>query len=420
MIRLDAFVIDGGRKLKGKVRISGSKNAALPCLFATLLTDAECRIDNVPDLRDIKTALALLEQLGKRVERRGREVRVWRRGRLNHHASYDLVRRMRASVVVMGPLLARLGRAHVSLPGGCAIGARPVNYHIQAFERLGAKIQVEEGYIAAQAPALKGAKIRFPFPSVGATENALMAAVLAKGRTTLMNSAREPEIQDLAQCLRSMGARIRGDGTPTITVDGVDSLHGTHHTVIADRIEAGTFLVAAAMTKGRILLEHVVPAHLEKVLEGLRRAGLHLKVGKTSVLAAWTRPLEPVSVRTAVYPGFPTDMQAQWLAMMSLVPGRSRVVEKIFENRFLHAHELTRMGARIEIKGNAAEIEGGTRLSGCPLMVSDLRAGAALVLAGLAAQGRTKVLRVYHLDRGYEGLEKKLRALGARIRRIKI
>ncbi|HRY29971.1 MAG TPA: UDP-N-acetylglucosamine 1-carboxyvinyltransferase [Elusimicrobiota bacterium] len=415
---MDAFLIEGGRKLKGSVRISGSKNAALPCLFASLLTDDVCVIENVPDLRDIRTAVALLQQLGKKVVRKNSRVEIGPARRLQHHASYDLVRRMRASVVVMGPLLARLGKARVSLPGGCSIGARPINFHLQAFKKLGAAIRVEEGYVEATAPVLRGRRIRFPFPSVGATENALMAAVLAEGKTVLLNAAREPEIQDLAECLRSMGARIHGHGTGTIVIDGVPSLHGTRHVVIPDRIEAGTFLAAAAITRGRLLLRRVNPAHLSAVLNALRRAGLRLEVGRSEILAAWTKPLRPVSLKTRVYPGFPTDMQAQWMALMATVNGKSRITETIFENRFLHAQELLRMGAAIDIRGAAAVIEGGRRLSGCPLMVSDLRAGAALVLAGLAAQGRTKVLRVYHLDRGYERMERKLRAVGARIRRI--
>jgi len=418
MIRLDSFIIEGGRKLKGAVRISGSKNAALPCLFATLLTDGECVIDNVPDLQDIRTAVALLGQLGKNVSHAGQRVRVTARGRLNPKASYDLVRRMRASVVVMGPLLARLGKAHVSLPGGCAIGARPVNFHLQAFEKMGARIEVEEGYMSAEAPNLRGARVRLPFPSVGATENVLMAAVLAKGRTVLTNAAREPEIDDLVHCLRGMGAKISGDGTSTLVIDGVKTLSGTRHNVIPDRIETGTFLVAAAMTRGRLLIKNTAPAHVAGIVALLKKAGLKIQAGKDTLLAQWTRPLKPISVKTAVYPGFPTDMQAQWLALMSVVNGKTRITETIFENRFLHAQELTRMGARIEVKGSVAEIEGGHRLSGCPLMVSDLRAGAALVLAGLAAQGKTKVLRVYHLDRGYERMERKLRAVGARIRRV--
>jgi UDP-N-acetylglucosamine 1-carboxyvinyltransferase len=296
---------------------------------------------------------------------------------------------------------------------------RPINYHLQAFEKMGAKLFVKEGYIEARASVLKPSVIRLPFPSVGATENVLMAAVLVRGRTTLLNAAREPEIIDLANCLRSMGAKITGDGTGTVIIQGVSRLSGARHRVIPDRIEAGTFLVAAAISRGDIRLTHLEPRHLTSVLALLRRAGLTLDVQSSEISARWTRPLTPISIKTEVYPNFPTDMQAQWMALMAVTRGRSRIVEKIFENRFLHALELMRMGARIEIEGNGARVEGVSHLSGCPLMVSDLRAGAALVLAGLAARGMTKILRIYHLDRGYEHMEKKLRALGANIRRIK-
>lgn len=414
---MDSFVVKGGRRLKGKVRVSGSKNSALPCLFATLLTDEVCVLENVPDLQDIRTAFRLLERLGKKVEVSASRVTVKKRGALRAQAPYDLVRRMRASAVVMGPLLARLGQANVSLPGGCAIGARPINFHLKAFEKMGARISVHEGYITAVG-RLRGGRVKLPFPSVGATENVLMAATLARGRTTIENAAREPEITDLADLLTGMGASIAGAGTARITVVGAPALHGVHHRVIPDRIEAGTFLVAAAITRGRVRLAGVEPAHLKAVLDALRRAGMRLTLDRDGVEARWVRPLRPVSVKTRVYPGFPTDMQAQWTALMAVTPGRSVIEEDIFENRFLHAQELLRMSARVEIRGSRAHVEGVKRLSGCPLMVSDLRAGAALVLAGLAAQGTTKILRVYHLDRGYEQLEKKLRALGADVRRV--
>lgn len=414
---MDSFVVKGGRRLKGTVRVSGSKNSALPCLFATLLTDEVCVLENVPDLQDIRTAFRLLERLGKKVDVSSSRVTVRKRGALRAQAPYDLVRRMRASAVVMGPLLARLGRAEVSLPGGCAIGARPINFHLKAFEKMGARISVHEGYITAVG-RLRGGRVKLPFPSVGATENVLMAATLARGRTTIENAAREPEISDLANLLTGMGASIVGAGTPRIVVDGSPRLHGVHHRVIPDRIEAGTFLVAAAITRGRVRLTGVEPAHLKAVLDALRRAGMGLTVDRDGVEAKWVRPLTPVSVKTRVYPGFPTDMQAQWTALMAVTPGRSVIEEDIFENRFLHAQELLRMSARVDIRGSRAHVEGVKRLSGCPLMVSDLRAGAALVLAGLAAQGTTKILRVYHLDRGYEQLEKKLRALGADVRRV--
>jgi UDP-N-acetylglucosamine 1-carboxyvinyltransferase len=417
VIRLDSFVVKGGRRLSGTVRISGSKNAALPCLFATLLSDEESVVDNVPDLEDIRTTLKLLARLGKEVEFSRSRVKVRRRGKLLSHAPYDLVRRMRASVVVMGPLLARLGRARVSLPGGCSIGARPVNYHLDAFRRMGARVEVEGGYMSALAPRLAGARIRLPFPSVGATENVLMAAVLARGKTVLLNAAREPEIGDLVDCLLSMGADIRGRGTSVLTVRGGDRLRGARHRVIPDRIEAGTYLIAGAITGGRVRLTHAEPAHLGNLLGCLKRAGARLAVHGREISLDGAGRRWPVSVRTAVYPGFPTDMQAQWMALMALTRGHCRVTETVFENRFLHAQELWRMGARIATHGPVARVTGVARLTGCPLMVSDLRAGAALVLAALAARGRSRILRVYHLDRGYEKMEIKLRALGARIRR---
>jgi UDP-N-acetylglucosamine 1-carboxyvinyltransferase len=418
MIRLDSFLIKGGKRLRGTVRVSGSKNAALPCLFAAILSDDESVIENVPDLKDIHTAVAILERLGRRASFDKGRVLVKAGGRLAHEASYDLVRKMRASVVVLGPLLARLKKARVSLPGGCSIGARPVNYHIQAFEQMGAKVHLAEGYIEASMKALKGARVKLPFPSVGATENVLMAAALAEGRTVIANAAREPEICDLADCLRSMGAEIFGDGTSVITVDGVKRLSGARHRVVADRIEAGTFLAAAAITKGSLLLKGAPVHQMGATLKAFQKAGLSVRETPEGLLAKWTRPLKPVSLKTEVYPGFATDMQAQWMALMAVIRGRSRITEDIFENRFLHAQELIRLGARIDVRGNTAVVEGVPALSGCPLMVSDLRAGAALVLAGLAAKGVTKVLRVYHLDRGYESMEKKLRAVGADIRRV--
>ena len=416
---MDSFLIRGGRRLRGEVRISGSKNAALPCLFAALLSDEESVIENVPDLVDIRTAVALLGRLGRKAVFEGGRVVVRAGGGLKTEAPYDLVRRMRASVVVLGPLLARLRKARVSLPGGCAIGARPVNYHLSALRRMGAHVSVKEGYILARVKAWKPGRVRLDFPSVGATENVLMAAVLVPGRTVLENVAREPEIPALADCLRTMGAQIFGDGTSTIVVEGVRRLSGARYRVVADRIEAGTFLTAAAITRGRVTLKDAPTAHLGATLWAFRRAGLEIKETSRGLEAAWKRPLKSVSIKTEVFPDFPTDMQAQWMALMSVTPGRSRITEDIFENRFLHSQELVRMGAQIEISGPTAVVEGVPHLSGCPLMVSDLRAGAALVLAGLAARGETKILRVYHLDRGYEAMEKKLRALGADIRRVK-
>jgi len=324
---------------------------------------------------------------------------------------------MRASVLVMGPLLARMFKASVSLPGGCAIGARPINYHLQGFKKLGAAITIKGGYVQAACKKLKGARIVFPFASVGATENVLMAAVLAKGRTVIKRAAREPEIVDLGNMLNDMGARIKGLGTATLIVDGVEALYGTTHTVIPDRIETGTFLVAAAVTRGDITLKKSDLGLLESVAHHLKKAGLSIQESNGSVRAKWVRPLKPVHVTTQVYPGFPTDMQAQWIALMSLTKGRTQVRETVFENRFLHVQELLRFGGDIRLDGRVANINGVRQLSGCSVMVSDLRAGAALVLAGLAAQGTSTILRIYHLDRGYDHIEKKLRALGAQIKR---
>lgn len=420
MIRMDSFLIRGGKKLSGTVRVSGSKNSALPCLFAAILSDEESVIENVPDLKDIRTAVALLGRLGRKASFEDGRVVVKAGGRLNPEAPYDLVSRMRASVVVLGPILARLKKARVSLPGGCAIGARPVNYHLSVFRRMGAEVSVSEGYINAKVKTWRAGRVKLDFPSVGATENALMAAVLVPGRTVLTNAAREPEIPALADCLRTMGAKIYGDGTSTIEVEGMERLSGARYRVVADRIEAGTFLTAAAITRGSVLLKEAPVDHMASTIALFRKAGMDVRETPEGLLARWKRPLKPVSVKTEIFPGFPTDMQAQWMVLMSVTPGRCRITEDIFENRFLHAQELLRMGAWIDIKGNTASVEGVKQLSGCPLMVSDLRAGAALVLAGLAAKGETKVLRVYHLDRGYESMEKKLRALGADIRRVAV
>ncbi len=416
---MDQFEITGGKPLKGRVTISGSKNAALPCLFATLLTDEVCTLNQVPALADIDTALKLLVTLGKKVERSGHSVVISRARALTGQAPYDLVRRMRASVLVMGPLLARRKRAKVSMPGGCAIGARPVNIHLDGFHRMGVETSITEGYVDARTPGLKGALIPMTFPSVGATENLMMAAVLAKGTTIIQNAAREPEIVDLGRMMQTMGASIQGLETSEITITGVKSLSGTTHTVIPDRIEAGTFMIAAAITKGNILIDGANLSHLGNVLDALRKTGLKIDQEGRCVRVQWTKALKPVNVETDVYPGFPTDMQAQWMALMSLTKGKSLARETVFENRFLHVQELLRFGGNITLSGRDAVITGVEKLSGCTCMVSDLRAGAALVLAGLAAKGKSTVLRVYHLDRGYEAMEKKLKALGAGIRRVK-
>lgn len=415
---MDQFDVVGGKRLKGDVTISGSKNAALPCLFATLLTDEKCVLDQVPSLADIDTSLKLLTTLGKKVVRTGNQVIITKGKALTGHAPYELVRRMRASVLVMGPLLARKKRAQVSLPGGCAIGARPVNYHIDGFERMDTQIRVNEGYLDAKTPGLKGALIPLAYPSVGATENLMMGAVLAKGTTIIQNAAREPEIVDLGHMLQSMGASIKGLETSEITIQGVKSLSGVTHRVIPDRIEAGTFIIAAAITKGDITLHNIDLSHLKEVVKPLKACGLSIvEKGSDVVQAKWTKALKPSSITTDVYPGFPTDMQAQWIALMSVTKGKSKVKETVFENRFLHVQELLRFGGNIQLSGRDAIITGVNQLSGCACMVSDLRAGAALVLAGLAAKGKSTVLRVYHLDRGYEQMEKKLRKLGADIKR---
>ncbi|MCB4755612.1 MAG: UDP-N-acetylglucosamine 1-carboxyvinyltransferase [Elusimicrobia bacterium] len=415
---MDQFDILGGKKLRGKVEISGSKNASLPCLFATLLTDDPCELRRVPDLADIDTSIKLLTILGKDVVRERNGMIIKKGRQLTGRAPYELVRRMRASVLVMGPLLARLGKAHVSLPGGCAIGARPINFHLEGFKQMGVKIKIIRGYVHASSPGLQGAVIQHPYPSVGATENLMMAAVLAKGTTIIKNAAREPEIVDLGRLLQKMGARIEGLGTSKIKITGVKKLHGALHVIVPDRIETGTFLIAAAITKGDIILTHTDPSLLSTVIETLKKAGLQITEKGSQIQAKWVQDLRPVSLATAVYPGFPTDMQAQWMALMSVIRGRSWVKETVFENRFLHVQELLRFGANIQLDGRSASIQGIDRLSGCTAMVSDLRAGAALVLAGLAAQGKSTILRIYHLDRGYEQLEKKLQELGAVINRV--
>lgn len=416
---MDQFEIWGPRRLRGTVDISGSKNAALPCLFATLLTDEPCVLQRVPRLADIETSIKLLTTLGKNVRWVGSKLEITKRKNLTGIAPYDLVRRMRASVLVMGPLLARMGHANVSLPGGCAIGARPVNYHLAGFKKLGVTYGISKGYIDARAKELKGALVEFPFASVGATENLMMAAVLAKGKTVIKNAAREPEIGDLGRMLQGMGASIRGLDTSVITIEGVSSLSGVVHDVIPDRIETGTFLIAAAITRGDIKLRGANLGHLSDVVSQLKRAGLVIKKEGQDVRVRWTKPLRALNVKTEVYPGFPTDMQAQWIALMSVTHGEAKVAETVFENRFLHVHELLRFGADISLDGRNALVKGVDHLSGCSVMISDLRAGAALVLAGLAAHGKTNVLRIYHLDRGYEQMEKKLKKLGAKIRRIK-
>ena len=417
---MQKIVVQGGQRLEGEVRISGAKNAVLPILCATLLADAPVRITNVPRLHDVLTTAKLLAGLGAGVVHEGDAMTVDPRTVDSHVAPYELVKTMRASVLVLGPLLARFGDAEVSLPGGCAIGSRPVDLHIKGLQALGAEIVVEHGFIKARsAGRLKGARHVFELVSVGATENVLMAAALAEGTTVLENAAMEPEIVDLAECLNAMGARIRGHGTPRIEVEGVERLHGGEHAVIADRIETGTFLVAAAMTGGRITATHTRPDTLDAVLGKLRQAGAEItcEADRIRLDMHGQRP-RAVDITTAPHPAFPTDMQAQFMALDCVADGVGVVNETIFENRFMHVNELLRLGADIRVDGHTAVVRGVARLSGAPVMATDLRASASLILAGLVADGETVIDRIYHLDRGYENIEAKLSALGARIRRV--
>jgi UDP-N-acetylglucosamine 1-carboxyvinyltransferase len=418
---MQKIVVTGGVPLAGEVRISGAKNAVLPILCATLLADGPVAIGNVPHLHDVLTTTRLLAGLGATVEHDvdGGHVRVDPRSVHSHVAPYELVRTMRASVLVLGPLLARYGAAEVSLPGGCAIGSRPVDLHIAALAALGAEIAVEHGFIKAQADRLRGGRVVFATVSVGATENVLMAATLAAGTTVIENAAREPEIVDLADCLLAMGADIEGAGTSRIVVRGVERLRGGQHDVIADRIETGTFLVAAAMTGGRVTATHARPDTLEAVLARLADAGVEVGVAgdRISVDMRGRRP-RAVDITTQPHPGFPTDMQAQFMAMNCIAEGTASIDERIFENRFMHVNELMRLGAEIQIDGHRATVTGVERLTGAPVMATDLRASASLILAGLVAEGETTIDRIYHLDRGYEHIERKLSSLGAHIRRI--
>ncbi len=417
---MDKLVIRGGNPLRGVVRLSGSKNATLPILMASILTEEPITLRNVPRLRDVQTALALLKSLGVEHEWIGEhELRLCARQLVSHEAPYDLVKTMRASFVVMGPLLARLGRARVATPGGCAIGARPVNLHIAGFRQLGARIQLRHGYYEARADRLRGARIWLDTPSVGATENIMMAATLAEGRTIIENAAREPEVVDLANMLSRMGAKIYGAGTHVIEVEGVERLSGADHTVIVDRIEAGSMMIAAAITGGDVVLENAPRSHLDAVIAKLQETGTEVFEENGRLRVRRSGPIRPIELRTLPYPGFPTDLQAQMMALLTKAEGTSVINETVFENRFMHALELCRMGADIVVKGSTAIVRGVPRLSGAPVMATDLRASMGLVLAGLAADNQTEVSRVYHLDRGYEALERKLAALGADIERVK-
>jgi UDP-N-acetylglucosamine 1-carboxyvinyltransferase len=416
---VDKLIIKGGNRLKGEVLVSGSKNAALPILISTILAPGLNEIRNVPFLRDINTTIKVLESLGARVEGNGPVVKIDSTGINSHEATYDLVKTMRASVLVLGPLLARFGKARVSLPGGCAIGARPINLHLKGLQALGAEITLEHGYVEAKAKRLKGARINFDVSTVGGTEHLMMAAATAQGETILENSAREPEIIDLGQILNRMGARIEGLGTDTIRIQGVSELSPTDYEVMPDRIEAGTFMIAAAITGGDIRIRGMKLEHLDALVFKMQDAGVEITSRDNLIRVKGPKRIRSVNIKTRPYPGFPTDMQAQFMAMMCVAEGASVISENIFENRFMHVAELLRFGADIVVEGNSATVKGVRKLSGAPVMATDLRASASLILAGLAADNTTEVSRIYHLDRGYESIEKKLAGLGADIVRVK-
>jgi UDP-N-acetylglucosamine 1-carboxyvinyltransferase len=419
---MDAIRVRGGKPLVGKVKVSGAKNAALPILCATLLSDGESKLRNVPSLRDIETTAALLRFLGRNVRVNAPEVIVEAGKDVRPEAPYELVKQMRASVLVLGPLLARFGRAKVSLPGGCAIGARPIDQHLKGFEAMGAKIKLERGYVIAECGRLKGAEVCFDLPTVTGTENVMMAAALAKGRSTLVNCAREPEVEELARVLNKMGAEIDGAGTDVIHVKGREQgeLLPFDHAIIPDRIEAGTYMCAAAMLEGSdVVVEGAEIQDLEALVLKMRQAGVDVSTEGQSIRIRRTGPIKSVNVTTAPHPGFPTDMQAQFLVLMTTAKGESVVSETIFENRMMHVPELQRMGADITLRGNTAAVAGPVQLTGASVMATDLRASASLIIAGLAAEGETEVRRVYHLDRGYEHIETKLGNLGASIERVK-
>ncbi|TKC90818.1 UDP-N-acetylglucosamine 1-carboxyvinyltransferase [Trinickia terrae] len=415
---MDKFVIEGGQRLAGEIGVSGAKNAALPILCAGLLTADPVHLDNVPDLQDVRTTLKLLSQMGVRAESAAGRVLLDASKVDNLVAPYELVKTMRASILVLGPLVARFGEAKVSLPGGCAIGARPVDQHIKGLQAMGAEINIEHGFVEARAKRLKGARIVTDMVTVTGTENLLMAAVLAEGETVIENAAREPEVGDLAHLLVAMGAKIDGIGTDRLVIQGVDKLHGATHTVVPDRIEAGTFLCAVAAAGGDVTLRRVRPTTLEAVTMKLREAGVTIEEGDDWMRVRMSQRPSAVSFRTSEYPAFPTDMQAQFMALNAIAEGTSQVVETIFENRFMHVQELNRLGANITIDGKTALVTGVERLSGAKVMATDLRASASLVIAGLCADGETLVDRIYHLDRGYEQMETKLTGVGAKVRRV--
>ncbi len=415
---MKSIIINGGKQLNGEVVISGAKNAALPILTAALLCEGKHTISNVPRLADVTTLGRILQHMGVLFERSGHDIIIDSGGIAKPEAPYDLVRTMRASVLVLGPLVARMGRARVSLPGGCAIGARPINLHLMGLEKLGASVAIEHGYVVASAKKLRGAHIYFDTVTVTGTENIMMAAVLAEGETILENAAREPEVVDLANTLVQMGAKIEGAGTDIIRIKGVSGLRSVNYSVMPDRIETGTFVIAAAITGGSVLIKKCHPGHLESVLSKVAEAGAEIRTAGDTIRVIGSRAIRPVNIKTLAYPGFPTDMQAQFMSLMTLADGTSVINETIFENRFTHVAELRRMGAQIEADGRTAIVKGVGKLSAAPVMATDLRASASLILAGLAAEGQTVVSRIYHLDRGYESIEEKLSALGADIKRV--
>jgi UDP-N-acetylglucosamine 1-carboxyvinyltransferase len=414
---MDKLVIEGGRRLAGNVRISGAKNAALPAMAAALLAPGRSRLTNVPDLQDVRTMCRLLEHLGASCELNDSIFNIDASSVAGRDAPYDLVKTMRASVLVLGPMVARFGEARVSLPGGCAIGARPINLHLMGLRKMGAEVQLEHGYAIARAKRLEGARIYLDMPTVTGTENLMMAAALAKGTTIIENAAREPEVTDLAEMLVDMGAHITGAGESEIEIEGVDELRPVTHEVIPDRIEAGTFLAAAAVTGGEVVIEKACEGHLEAVIEKFRETGVAFEFLPSGIRVLGNGRLQASDLKTMPFPGFPTDMQAQFMAMMSTADGTSVIQERIFENRFMHAAELRRMGANISIEGSVATVRGVEHLKGAEVMATDLRASASLIVAALAADGTTVVDRIYHLDRGYEAIERKLEGLGASIHR---
>ena len=416
---MEKLLISGGKPLKGEVRISGAKNSVLPILAASLLSKQEVVIGNVPHLQDVTTTISLLTEMGATLSIDEKmKVSINSSSMKSFYAPYEMVKTMRASILVLGPLLAHFGKAKVSLPGGCAIGSRPVNLHIEGLKAMGANIKVEDGYIVAKAKKLKGAKITLPIATVTGTENLMMAATLASGKTVIKNAAKEPEIIDLANCLRLMGALIEGDGTSDITIVGVKKLMGCSYDVLPDRIETATFLVAAAITKGNLTLTHTRPDTIKVIINRLKKAGAKILIKNDNINIKVDSQLNAVNIVTNPYPDFPTDMQAQFIALNAISKGKSKVVESVFENRFMHVQELVRMGADINISGNTAIIKGVKSLTGAPVMATDLRASASLILAGLVAKGETIVDRIYHIDRGYECIEEKLTKIGASIKRL--